>query len=194
VARSDGLVSYRKIVTVGVSLDAAWYSGGGLFVLVNGGLVVVVEWVAALAAAGGSALVGAAATDAWQGARDGVLALFGRGGDRRRDVAAARLAADAGEIEAADVGERDEVRARILPGWQTRLADLLEEYPEAREELTAWVRRVRDQLPAEQAVWVQNNTARDHGTVFAVQHGNQHLHQTPAAGAPASGAGGDQPR
>jgi hypothetical protein len=185
---------YRKIVTLGVSLDGAWYPGCGPFARVDGGLVVVVEWVAALAAAGGSALIGAAATDAWASARDGVLALFGRGGDRRREVAAARLDADAAEIEAAEVGERDEVRARILPGWQTRLTDLLEEYPEAREELTAWVQQVRDQLPGEQAGWVQNNTARDHGTVFAVQGGDQHIHQTPAAGAPASGAGGDQPR
>jgi hypothetical protein len=157
-----------------------------------GGLVVVVEWLAALAAAGGSALVGAAATDAWLTARDGVLALFGRGGDRRREVAAERLTADAAQIEAAPEAERDEARARILPGWQTRLADLLEEYPEAREELTVWVQRVRDQLPAEQVVWVQNNTARGHGTVFAVQHGSQHIHQTP--GAKASGSGGDQPR
>jgi hypothetical protein len=181
-------------VTLGVSPDAAWYPGCGLFAWVDGGLVVVVEWVAALAAAGGSALIGAAATDAWQSARDGVLALFGRGGDRRRDVAAARLDADAAQIEAAEVGERDEVRARILPGWQTRLGDLLEEYPEAREELTAWVQRVREQLPAPQAGWVQNNTARDHGMVFAVQGGSQHIHQTPAAGAPAPAANKDQSR
>lgn len=193
MARSDGLVSYRKIVTVGVSPDAAWYAGCGLFVLVMGGLVVVVEWVAVLAAAGGSALIGAAATDAWQSAKDGVLGLFGRGGDRRREVVAARLEADVAEIEAAPVEERDEVRARVLPGWQTRLADLLEEYPEAREELTAWVQRVRDQLPAQQAGWVQNNTARDHGTVFAVQGGSQRIHQV-AAGAPASAADADQPR
>lgn len=159
-----------------------------------GGVVVVVEWVAALAAAGGSALVGAAATDAWQAARDGVLGLFGRAGDRRREVAAARLDADAAEIAAAEAGERDEVRARVLPGWQTRLADLLEEYPEAREELQAWVQRLRDQLPAQQTRWVQNNTARDHGTMYAVQHGSQHIHQAPAPGAPASATGQDQPR
>jgi hypothetical protein len=149
---------------------------------------VVVEWVAALAAAGGSALVGAAATDAWQSARDEVLALFGRGGDRRREVAAARLDADAGEIEAAEVGERDEVRARVLPGWQTRLADLLEEYPEARKEMDAWVQKVRGQLPATQQAWVQNIIARDHGQSFGSQGGNVIVHQAP----PTPGAAGDQ--
>jgi hypothetical protein len=168
-------VGYRKIVTAGVPpghgvVFRVWTVGAG-----EGGLVVVVEWVAALAATGGSALIGAAATDAWQSARGGVLALFGRGGDRRRDAVAARLDADAAEIEAAPAGERDEVRARVLPGWQTRLADLLEEYPEAREDLTAWAQRVRDQLPAAQTSWVQNNTARDHGTVFAVQGGSQNI-------------------
>lgn len=137
----------------------------------------VVEWIVALAAAGGSALVGAVATDAWNAARDGVLALFGRAGERRREVAAARLDADAAAIEAAPEGDRDEVRAQLLPSWQTRLADLLEEYPEAREELTAWVKRVRDQLPPGQQSWVQNNIAREHGTVFAVQGGTQHIHQ-----------------
>jgi hypothetical protein len=135
------------VADLGVSLGASWYSGCGLSAWVNGGLVVV-EWVAALASAGGSALIGAAATDAWNSARDGVLALFGRSGDRRREVAAARLDADAAQIEAAPAAERDTVRARVLPGWQTRLADLLEEYPEAREELQAWVQRVLVDLRA----------------------------------------------
>jgi hypothetical protein len=148
---------------------------------------VVVEWVVALAAAGGSALIGAAATDAWQAARDGVLALFGRGGDRRREAAAARLDEDAAAVEAAAPGERDGVRAQLLPKWQTRLADLLEEYPEAREELQAWVQRVRDQLPPAQQSWVQNNTAQDRGTVFAVQGGNQHIHQAPVTDQAAGG-------
>jgi hypothetical protein len=159
-------------VTLGVSPDAAWYPGFGLLALVRG-LVVVVEWVAALAAAGGSALIGAAATDAWNSARDGVLALFGRGGDRRREVAAARLDADAAEIEAAGAGERDEVRARVLPGWQTRLADLLEEYPEAREELTAWVQRVLADLQAVQhpgGTGIGSVTAFGTGAVAAGQN------------------------
>lgn len=135
-----------------------------------------VEWVAALAAAGSSALIGAVATDVWQTARAGVVNLFRRGGERRAELLVARLEADAEEIEAAAVGERDEVRARVLPGWRTRLADLLEEFPEAREELTAWERQVHGQLPQAQVSWVQHNTVRDHGTLFAVQGGDQHFH------------------
>jgi hypothetical protein len=145
----------------------------------------VVEWIAAAAAAGGTALIGAAATDAWQTARDGVVKLFARSGKRRTELVRDRLDQDVAVIEAAGPGERDEVRARLLPGWQVRLADLLEEFPDAREELSAWAEQVRAQLPSAQASWVQNNTAREHGTVFVVQHGSQSVYQGP----PVAGSG-----
>jgi hypothetical protein len=142
----------------------------------------MLEWIVVLAAAGGSALISAAATDAWGAAREGVLAVFGRAGDRRREMAAARLDADAAAIESAADGEREAVRAELLLAWQTRLADLLEEFPEAREELQAWATRINDQLPPGQQAWEQNNTARECGTVFAVQGGTQHVHQTAPPG------------
>lgn len=147
----------------------------------------VVEWIAAAAAAGGTALIGAAATDAWQTAREGVVKLFARGGKRRAELVRDRLDRDVAVIEAAGPGERDEVRAQLLPEWQMRLADLLEEFPDARDELRAWAEQVRAQLPAAQASWVQNNTAREHGTVFAVQHGSQSVYQGPAAAGPGPG-------
>jgi hypothetical protein len=133
----------------------------------------VVEWIAAAAAAGGTALIGAAATDAWQTARDGVVKLFARGGKRRAELVRDRLDRDVAVIEAAGPGERDEVRAQLLPGWQVRLADLLEEFPDAREELRAWAEQVRAQLPAAQASWVQNITATASGaTAQGAMFGN----------------------
>lgn len=154
----------------------------------------VLEWIAGAAAAGGTALIGAVATDVWEAARQGVVKLFGRGGQRRAELVAGRLDQDAAAIEAAGPGERDQVRARLLPGWQARLADLLEEFPDAREELDAWAQRVRAQLPPAQVAWVQNNTARDHGTVFAVQHGTQNVYQGPATGpGPVPGTGPGAP-
>jgi hypothetical protein len=133
----------------------------------------VVEWIAAAAAAGGTALIGAAATDAWQTARDGVVKLFARGGKRRAELVRDRLDRDVAVIEEAGPGERDEVRARLLPGWQVRLADLLEEFPDAREELSAWAEQVRAQLPAAQASWVQNITAAAPGaTAQGAMFGN----------------------
>jgi hypothetical protein len=76
-------------------------------------------------------------------------------------------------IEAASPAERDEVRARLLPAWQVWLADLLEEFPEAHEELAAWAERVRAQLPAAHASWVQNITATASGaTAQGAMFGN----------------------
>lgn len=63
-----------------------------------------VEWIAAATAAGGTALIGAAATDAWQTARDGVVKLFTRGGKRRADLVRDHLDRDAAMIEAAGPG------------------------------------------------------------------------------------------
>jgi hypothetical protein len=125
----------------------------------------VAGWITGAASAGGTALIGAAATDAWQTARDGVVRLFARGGERRAELVRDHLDRDVAVIEAAGPGERDEVRARLLPAWQVRLADLLEEFPEAREELSAWAEQVRAQLPDVQASWVQNITASASGAI-----------------------------
>lgn len=63
-----------------------------------------VEWIAAAAAAEGTALTGAAATDAWQTARDGVVKLFARGGKRRAELVRDRLDQDVAVIEASCPG------------------------------------------------------------------------------------------
>ncbi|SBW21921.1 hypothetical protein FDG2_2170 [Candidatus Protofrankia californiensis] len=146
----------------------------------------VAEWIVTLAASGGAGLLGAAATDAWQSARAGVVGLFTRAGDRRQELVADWLDDTAAAVEQADPAERERVRRELLPAWQTRLADLLAEYPEAAEELRAWTAQVHQALPSAQQTWVQNNTPREHGTVYAVQHGTQHVQPVPPA-APAEG-------
>ncbi len=132
-----------------------------------------VEWIEAAAATGGTALIGAAATDAWQTARDGVVKLFARAGKRRAELVRDRLEQDVVVIAAASPGKRDEARMRLLPKWQVRLADLLEEFPDTREELSAWAEQVRAQLPAAQASWVQTVTAAAPGaTAQGAMFGN----------------------
>jgi hypothetical protein len=102
-----------------------------------------------------------------------VVKLFARGGERRAELVRDHLDRDAAAIEAASPGERDEVRAHLLPSWQVRLADLLEEFPDAREELSAWVEQVRAQLPTAQASWVQNISANAPGaTAQGAMFGN----------------------
>ena len=126
-------------------------------------------WIPALAAAGGGALLSAAATDAWAGAKHGVLKIFGRDGQHTADAVARRLEEDAAAIEAAGVEERDAVRERLLPSWQTRLSDLLRDHPEAREELQAWADRVRAEVPADAQTWTQHVDARGHAHAYGAQ-------------------------
>jgi hypothetical protein len=112
----------------------------------------VLEALAALAASGGAALVSAAATDAWQSARAGFVRLFTRGNESA-ELVGSRMDQTAAEVEAA--AERDVVRERLLPDWQLRLSDLLEEHPGLAAELDELTRQVQAQLPAAQQEWVQ---------------------------------------
>ncbi|RKE23411.1 hypothetical protein [Streptomyces sp. TLI_171] len=152
------------------------------------------ESLTALAGAGASALIGAMATDLWQGARGGVVRLFGRGGEARGEAIGAQLDEDAVLIARAEPADADGIRADLLPVWRRRLLLLLEEHPDSEDELRDLVARVQDGLPAGRQVWTQSNTARDHGTVFAVQGGSLHYHQAPEGQVPPpadeDGAGG----
>jgi hypothetical protein len=65
----------------------------------------------ALAAAGGTALVGAMATDAWQAVREKVAHIFSRQGTQRRAAVEAQLDSNVGLVEgASDPG-------RAARGW-----------------------------------------------------------------------------
>jgi hypothetical protein len=93
----------------------------------------ITEWVTAAA----TALVNAAATDAWQTARDGFAQLLSRSDTPRRRLAVTLLDATAAEIEQADDADVDRVRRTQLQVWQTRLRDLLDKDPEVVTELRA---------------------------------------------------------
>lgn len=108
--------------------------------------------MAALAASGGTALVAAAATDAWQSARAGFARLFTQA-QRSGELIESRLDRTAAEVERA--AETDAVRELLVPDWQVRLSDLLEEHPELAVELRELTSQVQAQLLAVQQQWVQ---------------------------------------
>jgi hypothetical protein len=139
------------------------------------------EWLA-LAESGAAVLVSAAATDVWSSARKGIIALFGRGGENRQELAGELLDEVATEVEQAPPEGRDEIRRQLASAWKTRLADLLQEYPEAADELRSWASAVQTQLPAVEQQWAQSNIAHGHGVVFGVQGGNQYVYYEPLAG------------
>ncbi|MEU6080176.1 hypothetical protein [Streptomyces sp. NPDC047108] len=151
--------------------------------------------LAALAGAGAAALVTAMTTELWQTTRNGIAGLFPRAGRRRREVAT-RLDSHAALVEGATAP--DDVRRALLGSWAVELEDLLRREPACREPLARLVGEVlgevRGALPDDRRETVhvhleQANTARDSGTVFAVQGGDQPVHRS-GHGGPPSGAGG----
>jgi hypothetical protein len=136
------------------------------------------EAVAALAGAGGTALVSAMATDAWQGARDGVGRLFRRGGEVRQAAIEAQLDEDADTlVRAKGSSDEDAVRQELVPVWSRRLSRLLEEHPDAEADVRVLINELHRDLPSAQQSWVQTNIVRDNSTQFAVQGGNINVHQ-----------------
>ncbi|MFG1954828.1 hypothetical protein [Micromonospora sp. NPDC048830] len=147
--------------------------------------------LAQLGTTGALVLVQAAATDVWQLARAGFTRLLGRGDREREAVAERRLDALAAEVEQALPAQRDEVRRRLLPAWQTRLGDLMEEDPAAADALQVLRDELLARLPAPQQQWVQNITASaPRATAQGAMFGNIINHPNPATD-PGDRADGD---
>ncbi|KOV50836.1 hypothetical protein ADL00_42750 [Streptomyces sp. AS58] len=99
----------------------------------------------ALASAAGVAVAQAAGTDAWQGFRERVARIFGRGpaADAAQEAALDRLDRTAAELESADSGEVGQVRDAAVTAWRTRFQDLLYELDErGREQVAAQMREL----------------------------------------------------
>jgi hypothetical protein len=102
----------------------------------------------ALASLAGNTLVAAAVTDAWEDARHGVARLLGRGDPDRAKVAERRLDETRSQLTAIGGADLEQAQAVLAAQWATRLADLLEEDPDAEADLRALVEQIRTELPA----------------------------------------------
>jgi hypothetical protein len=132
------------------------------------------DWLTMLATTGSAALVNAASTDAWQSARTRFSRLFGRGDAGRTETAARRLDALRGVAQEPD---NDAGLAEARHTWRLRLQDLLEEHPEAADELRTAIAELPPPRFAPAVSYRQDNRAFGHGTVNASQ-GNLSIHQT----------------
>ncbi|MEU8164913.1 hypothetical protein AB0B97_00230 [Micromonospora sp. NPDC049004] len=141
------------------------------------------DWMMTVASAGGSALAGAVATDVWSAARDGLGKLFGRGGGHRAELA--RRWADETAVTIEEADDRLTAAEREAQTWQQRLADLLEEFPEAVEELREWAELVRKRLPTAQQSFVNTFVARDSSTQYNAPGGSMAIHHHQPGGGPA---------
>ncbi|MET8546384.1 hypothetical protein ABZW03_38040 [Kitasatospora sp. NPDC004799] len=122
----------------------------------------------ALAEAGAAVLVSSMATDLWQSAKEATLSVFRRLGRGRQLTVEARLDDNAAMV--AEAVRPEEVRQALFAFWTLELSAVLRQDPAARAELARLVAGF-DGGPREPAA-EQNNTARDSGTVYAVQHGD----------------------
>ncbi|MFG2721833.1 hypothetical protein ACGFW5_26635 [Streptomyces sp. NPDC048416] len=129
-----------------------------------------------LAEAGAAAVVTAMATDAWQETRNAVVALFHPSDRRRRAALEGRLDGNAALIRSAT--DPDDVRRTLCAYWNLELAALLRSDPSGRAalaRLAATVDGGRGRGPGDR-VLEQTNTARESGTVIALQYGTQHAY------------------
>lgn len=144
------------------------------------------EELTALAEAGAVVVVTAMATDLWQSTRDAVLGLFGRTDPSRQAAIEAQLDGNATLVGEAE--RPDEVRRALFGFWALELSALLRRDPSCREALARLAADADGAFPDDRRAFIteQTNTARDFGTVFAVQGGDLHAYQTGPAGSPDS--------
>ncbi|POX38443.1 hypothetical protein C3486_23235 [Streptomyces sp. Ru73] len=136
-----------------------------------------------LAAAGGTALIGAMATDAWQSVRGGFATLLGRGDRSRAEDVARRLEGTSTEVARAAGAGGDAVRQVLANQWTRELQALLEERPDAEQALRELVARARAEgAAAAGTTYVQHNTAESGGVQHIVQGGGSlHVHHGPGS-------------
>jgi len=101
--------------------------------------------IEALAALAGNTIVAVAVTDAFEGVRAKVARIFGRGQSDERIQR--RLDQTRQQLAAANPEERERAQETQALRWQTRIADLLADHPEAAAELQALMAEFRPALP-----------------------------------------------
>ncbi len=97
----------------------------------------------ALAPLAGRTMVAAASTDAWAACKRGFVRLLGHGDPKKKQLAEQRLEETRRQLAGAD---SEQARAALAERWAGRLADLLEEDPDAEDELRTLVQQIQAQL------------------------------------------------
>lgn len=92
-----------------------------------------------LARTAGVALVTVMATDAWEGARDGIAGLWRRVSPGRAEAVQAELDSSREDLVAAQERGDADTEAELGEEWGSRLRRLLREHPELADELRQFV-------------------------------------------------------
>jgi hypothetical protein len=89
----------------------------------------------ALATTAGARLVTAMAEDGWQALKAGVARLLGRGDPEEEARQEARLERSREDVVGLSGTELEQARERQSTAWRTRFEDLLEDSPDAADQL-----------------------------------------------------------
>jgi hypothetical protein len=98
-----------------------------------------------LASLAANTVVAAAVTDTYDGIRDRVARLFGRGDSD--PATARRLDVTRAELSEATAAGAEQVRVAHEAQWKVRFADLIDIYPEAAGELARLAAEIQAELP-----------------------------------------------
>lgn len=149
------------------------------------------EALTALAAAGGTAVVQAAGTDAWQGLRQAVARWFGRGDEERERALLERLDRSADALTAASGSELERFELSEQAVWRTRFETVLEDLGESeRQQAAEALRALLDAHAAPGvsagdrgvAVGGRVDIRADHGSAAALRMGDVTLNNPPQPG------------
>ncbi|MEU9925243.1 hypothetical protein AB0H51_28855 [Streptomyces griseoluteus] len=139
----------------------------------------LIDDMAALAQAGGTAVLGAAATDGWYRFRDRAARLLGRGDPALESTAAERLDRTAAAVRAAADGDEGErVRAEHTELWREEFARLLLDLGlTERQQTMAELTSLTEEFPAV-AAGIRLSGVTFHGptNVQVGHHGRQENH------------------
>ena len=101
----------------------------------------------ALASLAGRTVVASASTDTWEACRRGFARLLGRGDPKQEQTVELRLEQTHERLAESAGADREEARATLAEQWAARLADLLEEEPDAEPDLRALIQEIEANLP-----------------------------------------------
>ncbi|MFF2043573.1 hypothetical protein ACFVVX_24460 [Kitasatospora sp. NPDC058170] len=112
------------------------------------------EALTALATTGGTAVMTAAGTEAWEGVRCRVAAWFSRGNGEREATELERLDRTAAELAGAGADQLERLRIRQEASWQARFEAFLEDLSEDEREQAGQALRALLQEAAAQGAQV----------------------------------------
>jgi hypothetical protein len=128
-----------------------------------------------LAVAGATALVNAMVTDGWEGVRKKIAALFGRGDQKQTEAVQGRLDQSQAELAKLSGDELAKAQQQLANKWQTRFQDLLDDHPDAEQDLRAILNEIGAGGIGGAAVIQQNTQAHDQAKVAVQAQGVMHV-------------------